>query len=68
MLGTYYFSNAIYQNYLFLQPLHRLLKVYNPNYVKVTAWKSTGLYLEDIIPPNLNIAPDITYFYNGDQA
>ena len=48
--------------------LHRLLKVYIPNHVRLNARKSTALSSEEMKPPNITLSSQTIYFYDRNLA
>ena len=68
LLAMCCFGNFCFQNYVICKPLRIRLSLYTPSYVKVTAWKSTGLPSEEIRTPNSTVAPATRCVYNEKSA
>lgn len=57
----YYYNNGDYQDYFIFQPLHKSLKLYQPNCVEVIAWISTGLSKEEITAASISLSPEVIH-------
>ena len=58
--GKSYFSN-----YLIFPPSFNIRKLCNPDYVKVTFWRSIGISTEKIEPLEIDNAPEVNYSNKG---
>lgn len=60
--GKTYVGNNGTQNYLIFQPLINTLSLHSPNFVKITAWKSTSLFKKEIRLTGITLTPNLLHF------